>query len=604
MSTTTPTSPPKIYTHPSPRETLLPHLLPLLPYTLPLVRRIQFHFQSPYAQVLSTIAPGTPPPAESGIPQADHPNGNPTTPTHPFLITYLDRSRAPETECWLFSIELPSEYSLPSPTSPPSPSNPSCPSPSHSIALSQLLALLAHMKTLPLPPGFPASHPRNLVLVGSIHLRVLELLKGEKVREGEGRKVLSGGVEDWRGGAKVGHSTRIPDGGGKGGEDGVVEGQVDGEGSGGDRVVEGEGNKEREGEGEKEGEGDKEGEGKVDGEGGVNGGGDGMIEAVEANPAKALIHGSTDPKGENARGHVRGHTVPTKKFLFSPELRTNPAFANGEKELPEGLEWDIVREAEYALVRSRTAIPRQDRTMRLLGSVGVRRRAGASGAVGGNGESWNKQGEKEEGEGDGDAETEKEGDTQRGELIAWAFLGPDGSLTTLHVEPEFRGKGIAKMLTRRLFRLLAPAPAPAPGAEDTTGREHGGEGEGGGERLNKLRERAARWASGASVANPGETHPAGITTLATAPKTTPSPSSIPTSATQTSGITPNPPTLPPSPLPGSGGIPPSGFLDIRPGEEWAHSDVYIDNLESAGVARSLGGAEGWWVFWAWLDSGV
>jgi len=344
-----------------------------------------------------------------------------------------------------------------------------------------------------------------------------------------------------------------------------------------------------------------------------------MIEAVEANPAKALIHGSTDPKGENARGHVRGHTVPTKKFLFSPELRTNPAFANGEKELPEDLEWDIVREAEYALVRSRTAIPRQDRTMRLLGSVGVRRRAGASGAVGGNGESWNKQGEKGnrqaeaswneqeekgegegEGEGDGDAETEKEGDTQRGELIAWAFLGPDGSLTTLHVEPEFRGKGIAKMLTRRLFGLLAPVPAPAPGAEDSTGREHEGERN----RLGKLRERAARRASGASVANPGETHPAGIPTLATAPKTTPSPSSIPTSATQTSGITPDPPTLPPSPLPGSGGIPPSGFLDIRPGEEWAHSDVYIDNLESAGVARSLGGAEGWWVFWAWLDLGV
>jgi len=83
--------------------------------------------------------------------------------------------------------------------------------------------------------------------VGSIHLRVLELLKGEKVREGEGRKVLSRGVEEWRGGATVGHSTRIPDGGGEGGEDGVVEGQVDEEGSGGDRVVEGEGDKEGEG---------------------------------------------------------------------------------------------------------------------------------------------------------------------------------------------------------------------------------------------------------------------------------------------------------------------------------------------------------------------
>jgi len=36
--------------------------------------------------------------------------------------------------------------------------------------------------------------------------------------------------------------------------------------------------------------------------------------------------------------------------------------------------------------------------------------------------------------------------------VAWAFVGLDGSLTTLHVEPEYRGQGLAKALTTKLFR--------------------------------------------------------------------------------------------------------------------------------------------------------
>lgn len=37
-----------------------------------------------------------------------------------------------------------------------------------------------------------------------------------------------------------------------------------------------------------------------------------------------------------------------------------------------------------------------------------------------------------------------------GELIAWAFLAPDGSLASLHVQPAHRGRGIAKAVCRRL----------------------------------------------------------------------------------------------------------------------------------------------------------
>ena len=36
--------------------------------------------------------------------------------------------------------------------------------------------------------------------------------------------------------------------------------------------------------------------------------------------------------------------------------------------------------------------------------------------------------------------------------IAWAFVGLDSSLTTLHVEPEYRRLGLAKTLTTKLLR--------------------------------------------------------------------------------------------------------------------------------------------------------
>lgn len=308
-------------------------------------------------------------------------------------------------------------------------------------------------------------------------MRVLELLKGERVRAGEGRKVLSGSAEEWRA-----ESTPLPAGNGS------------------------------------EADADAAPASPAGGEGAAEGSGKHVIEAVES---AGLIHGSTDPRGENARGRVRGHTVPTMKFLFPPAVCTAAALGAGGAALPAGLVWDVVREGEYGLVKARTAIPRQERTMRLLGSVGVRVRvrAGASGSdEGGNG-----------------AE-------ERGPLVAWAFLGPDGSLTSLHVEPAFRGRGIAKMLTRRVFGLLAP-PATPPNIPPTTT----------------------------------------TTTLSH-----PTDSAGPARETK----------------PGDAEIPRSGFLDVRPGEEWAHSDVYVDNGPSAGVARGLGGGEGWVVFWAWVDLGA
>lgn len=127
---------------------------------------------------------------------------------------------------------------------------------------------------------------------------------------------------------------------------------------------------------------------------------------------------------------------------------------------------------------SRTDIPKTEATLARLGSVGVR--YSGSGF------------EMQEGE---------------GELIAWAYIGVDGSLSSLHVEPEHRGKGLAKAACRKLFRDL--------------------------------------------------------------------------------GVDPR-------------GM---GFLEVEGDamEGWAHSDVALENKESAGVARGLGGREGWRVRWVSVD---
>ncbi|RDI89754.1 hypothetical protein Vi05172_g283 [Venturia inaequalis] len=104
------------------------------------------------------------------------------------------------------------------------------------------------------------------------------------------------------------------------------------------------------------------------------------------------------------------------KFLF----KTSNLPANVDA--PDGFRWGKVRHGDFALVRSRTSIPRQDRTLALLPSLAlfpVTR------------------------------EEEKEEDVSP---VAWSFLGPDASLTSLHCEPEYRGKGFAKVLARKLFR--------------------------------------------------------------------------------------------------------------------------------------------------------
>ncbi|KAH0252946.1 chaperone protein dnaJ, partial [Aureobasidium melanogenum] len=104
--------------------------------------------------------------------------------------------------------------------------------------------------------------------------------------------------------------------------------------------------------------------------------------------------------------------LPYRKYIF--DLRDNVT----SRSLPAGFVYGKVDPKNYPLVKSRTQIPRQDRTLVKLPSAAI-------------------------------YPTDTSSTTPQ--PIAWAFLGLDASLTTLHVEPEYRGLGLAKSLSLKLF---------------------------------------------------------------------------------------------------------------------------------------------------------
>lgn len=108
-----------------------------------------------------------------------------------------------------------------------------------------------------------------------------------------------------------------------------------------------------------------------------------------------------------------GHDADLNKFCF--KVSDLPS----TRDLPDELRWGEMRKKDLAVVQARTSIPRSTHTLLSLASVGV---------------------------------FEKENDKP----VGWAFMGLDGSLTTLHTEPEWRGRGIAKAVAVKLFTGNAP----------------------------------------------------------------------------------------------------------------------------------------------------
>lgn len=113
------------------------------------------------------------------------------------------------------------------------------------------------------------------------------------------------------------------------------------------------------------------------------------------------------------REEFPGANAVLNKFLF--RIEDLPPV----EELPEGLRWGAMRPQDLPTVQARTSIPRATRTLLSLASKGVFEDA-----------------------------------TDR--AVAWTFLGLDGSLTTLHTEPEWRGKGIAKSVAAGIIGECAP----------------------------------------------------------------------------------------------------------------------------------------------------
>ena len=107
---------------------------------------------------------------------------------------------------------------------------------------------------------------------------------------------------------------------------------------------------------------------------------------------------------------IRGIDEGWIKYIFRPSALPESA------QLADGFRWGSVQPKDFELVRNRTSIPRTDATLSLLPSLAVFR-----------------------------------SDEVDSPPVAWAFLGPDGSLTSLHTEIECRGRGLAKLLVAKLF---------------------------------------------------------------------------------------------------------------------------------------------------------
>ena len=103
--------------------------------------------------------------------------------------------------------------------------------------------------------------------------------------------------------------------------------------------------------------------------------------------------------------------MPNHTFVFPISALPEPV------SLPPTLRWGKLQNQHFPLVRSRTEIARQDFTLARLPNLAIFPVEPADAAP-----------------------------------VAWAFVGLDGSLTTLHTEASHRRMGLAMALTAKLFR--------------------------------------------------------------------------------------------------------------------------------------------------------
>lgn len=106
--------------------------------------------------------------------------------------------------------------------------------------------------------------------------------------------------------------------------------------------------------------------------------------------------------------------------------------------LPEGIAYTTITAANYNLVMANNSLIRDPQTFANCPTAAIRlvSRKGSGSGV--------------ENEG-------QEGKGGEGELIAWAFLTGYGSVRSLHVQPEYRGRGLARKVVLKLLEDAWPA---------------------------------------------------------------------------------------------------------------------------------------------------
>lgn len=101
--------------------------------------------------------------------------------------------------------------------------------------------------------------------------------------------------------------------------------------------------------------------------------------------------------------------IPTSPLSSAPQ--------ESQSKLPPGFTLSRVPEEQLDIVLSTSEIKRQPSTYLVLPSVGVL--------------------------------------NESGKLVAWGYIGIDGSLATLYVLPEYRGRGLATRVAMELLGRLA-----------------------------------------------------------------------------------------------------------------------------------------------------
>ncbi|KAL4992359.1 hypothetical protein BDW68DRAFT_98201 [Aspergillus falconensis] len=210
----------------------------------------------------------------------------------------------------------------------------------------------------------------------------------------------------------------------------------------------------------------KEVEGEGEGETGVK--------KIPPHPLASVLLGSVhevivglvvELAGEEKRVRIhRGQNVFYAKYCFpSSSFEHGDGFNNAKKLEESGYTFTDsagtygITERHIPLVKSRTNIPRSTEALLAMGGVALYHspsRFFPSHA-----------------QGQGLVEETARGDREM--PIAWAFLGFDGSLSSLHVEPEHRGKGLAVAVGREVMKRGISVFGPSYSYPDPRPRLHG-----------------------------------------------------------------------------------------------------------------------------------